>query len=84
MQCVTVVALAGTSESNHESALPATEAATALLNLLAIVLASAPECRTPRDMRQLSEQTGRQLLVLLRGYRKAAMAGGGPLTVETK
>ena len=76
MQRATVAALPG-EDRDGAVGLPAPEMAAALLNLLASVLEAAPQCRTPAGMRQVSEAAGKELHVLLRGYRGQAGVPSG-------
>ena len=62
--------LGNTGDPSQTTNLPAPEMATALLNLLASVLEPAPQCRTPMAMRKVSEATGKELLMLMRGIRE--------------
>ena len=70
LQRATVATLAGTEQPEAPVALPAPEVATALLNLLASILEPATQCRTPSGMRKVTEAAGRELLVLMRGYKE--------------
>ena len=53
-----------------------TEVVAALINVMASILEGAPECETPKGMRELTEAIGRKIFVQMREMRKITETTG--------